>query len=83
MILTMKTGYNDKIILQSVKSDETTILDKEWKTIKWKTIEYGIFKTQKRIFEAEKEGNSNILSYKTMLEPNVVKATRSVPRRGR
>ena len=51
----MKTGYND-FILQSVESDEE-ILDKEWKSIKWHSIEYSIFKIQKRIFEAEKEGD--------------------------
>ena len=54
MILAMKTGYSD--ILQSVESDEE-ILDKEWNSINWNTIEYNIFKIQKRIYEAEKEGN--------------------------
>ena len=50
----MKTGYSS--ILQSVESDKE-ILDREWKDINWKSIEYSIFKIQKRIFEAEKEGN--------------------------
>ena len=49
----MKTGYMN--ILQSVESDKE-ILDKEWKSINWKSIEYAIFKIQKRIYEAEKEG---------------------------
>jgi len=48
----MKTGYSS--ILQSVESDKE-ILDREWKDINWKSIEYSIFKIQKRIFEAEKE----------------------------
>ena len=50
----MKTGYN--YILQSAESDEK-ILDREWKNINWNSIENDIFKIQKRIFEAEKEGN--------------------------
>lgn len=54
MILAMKTGY--EFISQSVESDES-ILDKEWNSIKWNSVKYGIFKIQKRIFEAEKEGN--------------------------
>ena len=33
------------------------MLDKEWKALKWHSIEHNIFKIQKRIFEAEKEGN--------------------------
>ena len=49
----MKTEYS---ILQSVKSN-TEILDEEWKSIKWNSIKYEIFKIQKRIFEAEKDGN--------------------------
>ena len=56
VILAMKTEYNNLNILQSVKSDEE-IIDKEWKDINWKSIEYNIFKIQKRIFKAEKEGN--------------------------
>ena len=56
VILAMKTEYNNLNILQSVKSDEE-ILDKEWEDINWKSIEYDIFKIQKRIFKAEKEGN--------------------------
>ena len=55
VILAMKTGYNS-IVLQSVESDEE-ILNEEWKDLNWKSIEYGIFKIQKRIFEAKKEGN--------------------------
>ena len=51
----MKTGYNLNI-LQSVESDKE-ILDKEWKSLKWNSIKYGIFKIQKRIFKAEKEGD--------------------------
>ena len=54
MILTKKTGYCK--ILQSVESDEE-ILDKEWNSINWNYVEYRIFKIQKLIFEAEKEGN--------------------------
>ena len=54
VILAMKTGYNN--ILQSVESDKE-VLDNEWKDINWNSIKYGIFKIQKRIFEAEKEGN--------------------------
>jgi len=37
VILAMKTGYDDLIILQSVKSDKE-ILDREWKAINWKSI---------------------------------------------
>ena len=51
----MKTGYNS-FILQSVKSDKE-VLEKEWKSINWNSIEYCIFKIQKRIFEAEKAGD--------------------------
>ena len=51
----MKTGYND-FILQSVELDKD-MLDKEWKALKWHSIEHNIFKIQKRIFEAEKEGD--------------------------
>ena len=51
VVLAMKTGYN--YIFQSVESDEE-VLDKEWKSIKWKSIGYDIFKIQRRIFEAEK-----------------------------
>ena len=54
MILAKKTEYND--IFQSVESDEE-ILDKEWNSINWNSTEYNIFKIQKRIYEAEKEGN--------------------------
>ena len=50
----MKTGYNS--ILQSVESDKE-ILDREWKDINWKSIEYSIFKIQKRIFEARKKNS--------------------------
>ena len=53
VVLAMKTGYNN--ILQSVESDKE-VLDNEWKDINWNSIKYGIFKIQKRIFEAEKEG---------------------------
>ena len=52
-MLAMKTEYS---ILQSVKSN-TEILNEEWKSIKWNSIKYEIFKIQKRIFEAEKDGN--------------------------
>jgi hypothetical protein len=61
----MKTEYNLNI-LQSVESDKE-ILDKEWKSLKWNSIKYSIFKIQKRIFKAEKEGLTIIivfLSYK-------------------
>ena len=54
VVLAMKTGYNN--ILQSVESDKE-VLDNEWKDINWNSIKYGIFKIQKRIFEAEKEGD--------------------------
>ena len=54
VILAMKTGYNT--IFQSVESDEE-VLDKEWKSINWKSIGYVIFKIQRRIFEAEKVGD--------------------------
>ena len=54
MILATKTGYYD--IFQSMESDEE-VLDKEWKSIKWKSIGYDIFKIQRRIFEAEKAGD--------------------------
>ena len=50
----MKTGYSD--ILQSVESDKR-VLEKEWKSINWKSLGYAIFKIQKRIFEAEKAGD--------------------------
>ena len=53
VILAMKTGYSD--ILQSVESDKR-VLEKEWKSINWKSLGYAIFKIQKRIFEAEKVG---------------------------
>ena len=51
----MKTEYNLNI-LQSVESDKE-MLDKEWKSLKWNSIKYSIFKIQKRIFKAEKEGD--------------------------
>ena len=51
----MKTGYNE-FILQSVESDEE-MLSNEWKSIKWDYFKHSIFKIQKRIFKAEKEGN--------------------------
>ena len=54
MILATKTGYYD--IFQSMESDEE-VLDKEWKSIKWKSIGYDIFKIQRQIFEAEKTGD--------------------------
>ena len=56
----MKTGYN--YILQSAESDEK-ILDREWKNINWNSIENDIFKIQKRIFEAEKEGYYLLISF--------------------
>ena len=56
MILAMKTGYNDLNILQSVESNRE-LLDNEWNSINWNSVEYNIFKIQKRIFEAEKNGN--------------------------
>ena len=56
VILAMKTGYNELDILQSVESDKD-MLDEEWKSINWNSIEHDIFKIQKRIFEAEKNGN--------------------------
>ena len=53
----MQTGYNNNLsILQSVESDKD-LLDNEWKSINWNSVEYNIFKIQKRIFEAEKNGN--------------------------
>ena len=52
----MKTGYDEGIILQSVELDED-MLDKDWKAINFNSIEHSIFKIQKRIFEAEKEGD--------------------------
>ena len=51
----MKTGYNE-FILQSVESDEE-MLSNEWKSLKWEYFKHSIFKIQKRIFKAEKEGN--------------------------
>lgn len=51
----MKTGYNE-FILQSVESDEE-MLSNEWKSLKWDYFKHSIFKIQKRIFKAEKEGN--------------------------
>ena len=51
----MKTGYDDLIILHSVESDKE-ILDKEWNSINWNSVEYSVFTIQKRIFEAEKPG---------------------------
>ena len=53
MILAMKTEYNN--ILQSVESDKE-MLNNEWNSINWNSVEYNIFKIQKRIFEAEKVG---------------------------
>ena len=55
VILAMKTGYNS-FILQSVESDKG-MLDEEWKSINWNSVEHDIFKIQKRIFEAEKNGD--------------------------
>ena len=54
IILAMKTEYDKDIILQSVELDKT-LLDEEWKSIKFISQEYDIFKIQKRIFEAEKK----------------------------
>ena len=45
VILAMKTGYNS-FILQSVESDKD-MLDEEWKSINWNSIEHDIFKIQK------------------------------------
>ena len=56
VILAMKTGYNKLDILQSVESDKE-LLDDEWKSINWNSVEQNIFKVQKRIFEAEKNGD--------------------------
>ena len=57
MISAMQTGYNNNLsILQSVESDKD-LLDNEWNSINWNSVEYNIFKIQKRIFEAEKNGN--------------------------
>ena len=56
VILAMKTGYNELDILQSVESDKD-MLDEEWKSINWNSVEHDIFKIQKRIFEAEKNGD--------------------------
>ena len=50
----MKTGYNENFILQSVESDKE-MLEEEWKSINWHSVEHSIFKIQKRISEAEKE----------------------------
>ena len=50
----MKIEYNN--ILQSVESDKE-MLNNEWNSINWNSVEYNIFKIQKRIFEAEKVGN--------------------------
>ena len=55
VILAMKTEYNS-FILQSVESDKG-MLDEEWKSINWNSVEHDIFKIQKRIFEAEKNGD--------------------------
>ena len=59
----MKTEYNN--ILQSVESDKE-MLNNEWNSINWNSVEYNIFKIQKRIFEAEKVGNYSVFlfSYK-------------------
>ena len=56
MISAMKTGYNELSILQSVESNKD-VLDNEWSSINWDSVGYNIFKIQKRIFEAEKNGN--------------------------
>ena len=57
MISAMQTGYKNNLsILQSVESDKD-LLDNEWNSINWNSVEYNIFKIQKRIFEAEKNGN--------------------------
>ena len=45
VILAMKTGYNS-FILQSVESDKD-MLDEEWKSINWNSVEHDIFKIQK------------------------------------
>ena len=97
MILTMKTGYNENFILQSVESDKE-MLEEEWKSINWHSIEHSIFKIQKRISEAEKEKDFYtymvdnfvyysvlifIFSYKICLSRVVMKVTRSVLRRER
>ena len=56
MISAMKTEYNELSILQSVESNKD-VLDNEWSSINWDSVGYNIFKIQKRIFEAEKNGN--------------------------
>lgn len=51
----MKTEYDNNIMLQSAESDEEKLKD-EWQSINWNSIEHSIFKIQKRIYEAEKNG---------------------------
>ena len=52
--MAMKTGnYN---VIQSAELDEYE-LEKEWQDINWHYVEHSIFKLQRQIFRAEKEGN--------------------------
>ena len=52
--MAMKTGnYN---VIQSAELDEYE-LEKEWQDINWRYVEHSIFKLQRQIFRAEKEGN--------------------------
>ena len=53
--MAMKTGnYN---VIQSAELDEYE-LEKEWQDINWHYVEHNIFKLQRQIFRAEKEGNN-------------------------
>ena len=52
--MAMKTGnYN---VIQSAELDKYE-LEKEWQDINWHYVEHSIFKLQRQIFRAEKEGN--------------------------
>ena len=53
--MTMKTGKHINVV-QSVESDEYA-LEQEWQNINWHYVERSIFKLQRRIFNAEKEGD--------------------------
>ena len=64
------------------------ILKSEWEDIPWKKLEQSIFNLQQRIFRAEVNKDyrtDNLVNYrvKIMLEPYVLKGTRTVLRRER
>ena len=68
--MAMKTDNSN--VIQSAELSEYE-LDKEWQDINWHYVEHSIFKLQRQIFRAEKEGNYRqiiffLLQVKSMLE---------------